>query len=158
MRMQTHAAIFAVTTMCSPANAEPIKKSGDPVLATVQAFSDARANFDAAKLGRLITSDYVEVSPRGELDRRPAVLAFYAPDKASAAPPMVFNTQHVRRYGDTAIVIGTIEYTVSAPSGATVKRAVRATYVERRVGGRWLMASTQFTGIPPVPAPAPAPR
>jgi ketosteroid isomerase-like protein len=126
------------------------------VLATVQAFSDARVRFDAAKLGQLITSDYVEVSPRGELDRRAAVLAFYAADKASAVPAMVFSTQDVRRYGDTAIVLGTIEYTVSATNGATVKRSVRVTYVERLVGGRWLMASTQFTGIPAGPAPAPA--
>ncbi|HEY0026799.1 MAG TPA: DUF4440 domain-containing protein [Allosphingosinicella sp.] len=128
-----------------------------PVLATIKAFSDARARFDEAKLGTLLTSDYIEVSPRGELDRRSAVLAFYAPDKASAVPPMVFSTQDVRRYGDTAIVIGSIEYTVAGPNGAAVKRSVRATYVERRIGGRWLMASAQFTGIPAAPAPAPAP-
>lgn len=145
--------ILTALAMCSPVNAELNRAPDAPLLAAVHAFSDARANFDAEKLARLLTSDYVEVSPRGELDRRSAVLAFYAPDKASPAPRMVFSTQDVRRYGDTAIVIGTIEYTVSAPDGATVRRSVRATYVERRVGGRWLMASTQFTGIPPAPAP-----
>jgi ketosteroid isomerase-like protein len=153
MNLKLYAAIFATTAVCSSVSAEPVKRVTDPVLATIQEFSDARANFDAAKLARLLTSDYVEVSPRGELDRRPAVLGFYTADKASAAPPMAFSTQDARRYGDTAIVIGTIEYTVPAPTGGLVKRAVRATYVERRVGGRWLMASAQFTGIPPAPAP-----
>lgn len=77
------------------------------------------------------------------------MLTFYTSDKASAAPPMAMSTHEVRRYGDTAIVIRSVEYTVPGPGGAMVKRPIRATYVERRVRGRWLMASTQYTGVQP---------
>lgn len=158
MRLHFYVTILAAITMATQSNAQTTKTSDAPVLATVRAFSDARTNFDAVKLGRLLTSDYIEVSPRGELDRRPAVLAFYTADKAKAAPLMVFSTQDVRRYGDTAIVVGAIEYEVRMPNGTLAKRSVRATYVERLVGGRWLMASTQFTGMAPAPVPTPAVR
>ena len=90
---------------------------------------------------------YVEVSPRGEIDRRQAVLGFYAADKATTVPPMSLASQDVRRYGDTAIVIGSVDYTIPTPTGGTVKRTARVTYVERRVGTRWLMASAQYTGV-----------
>ena len=148
MRLRTCVMMLAVSMIAAPTTAKTIGKSDAPVLAIIDAFADARAKYDAARLGRLLTSDYVEVSPRGELDRRPAVLSFYAAEKVSAVPPMVFSVQDVRRHGDTAIVIGSIEYTVAGPNQVKVKRAVRVTYVQRRVGGRWLMASTHFTGIP----------
>ncbi|HWL72774.1 MAG TPA: nuclear transport factor 2 family protein [Burkholderiaceae bacterium] len=148
MRLLSPVMMLVIATIATPSNAETDNTPNASVLATVQAFSDARARFDAARLGQLLTPDYVEVSPRGEIDRRPAVLGFYAADRSSTVPHMVFSTQDVRRYGNTAIVIGSIEYTLSAPNGATVRRTVRVTYVERRVGGRWLMASTQFTGVP----------
>jgi uncharacterized protein (TIGR02246 family) len=158
MRLQICATILAIATVATPVEAEPMSASDAAVLATVQAFSDARARFDSVKLGKVLTPDYIEVSPRGEVDRRPAVLAFYTPDKAGPVPPMVYSTDSVRRYGDAAIVVGAIEYTISGPDGAKLKRTVRATYVERRVGGRWLMASTQFTGVPQAPAPTPTGR
>ena len=132
-----------------PGAAQEISVLNDPVLATIRAFSDARSRFDAKALTSLLTPDYIEVSPRGEIDRREAVLGFYAADKATPVPPMTLTTQDVRRYGDTAIVIGSVEYTLSAPTGEMVKRTVRVTYVERRVRGRWLMASAQYTGVQP---------
>ena len=149
MRLYTCFSLLALTLIVTPASAKTDKTTDGPVLAAIQAFSDARTRFDSVALDRLLTPDYVEVSPRGEVDRRPAVLGFYTADKASPAPPMVLTTQDVRRFGDTAIVIGSVEYTIPAPNGEKVKRTVRATYVERRLGGRWLIASTQFTGVPP---------
>lgn len=144
---------LALNGIAVPGNAQNSAASNAPVLALVQAFSDARNHFDAKALNALLTPDYVEVSPRGEIDRRQAVLGFYAADKATPAPPMTLSTQDVRRSGDTAIVIGSVDYAVPAPTGGTVNRTVRFTYVERRVGGRWLMASAQYTGVqPPKPA------
>ena len=152
MHLLESIAVLAVAASAAPTKAATAAPNA-PVLAAVQAFSDARTRFDPVALDHLLTSDYVEISPRGEIDRRAAVLGFYAPDKAGPVPPMTYSTQDVRRYGDTAIVIGSIEYTIAAPNGEKVRRTVRATYVERRVGGRWLMASSQFTGVaPPQPA------
>jgi uncharacterized protein (TIGR02246 family) len=126
-----------------------------PILATVQAFSDARARFDGTALATLLAPDYVEVSPRGEVDSRSAVLSFYTPDKAGPAPRMTLTTDLVQRHGDTAIVIGTISYMIASPSGEAMTRTVRVTYVEQRIQGRWLMASTQFTGVQPARADLP---
>ena len=128
--------------------------SSDPaILKLVQSFNDARNRFDAKALDGLLAADYVEVSPLGEIDRRPEVLTFYAPEKASRVPPMTFQTQDVRRHGDSAIVIGSVDYTLPNPNGGTVTRSVRVTYVEQRVGREWKMMSVQYTGIQP-PRPA----
>lgn len=128
--------------------------SSDPAILTlVQSFNDARNRFDAKALDGLLAPDYVEVSPRGEIDRRPAVLGFYTPDKATPVPPMRFHTDDVRHHGDSAIVIGSIDYTLPDPSGGTVTRSVRVTYVEQRIGQTWKMTSVQYTGVmPPKPA------
>lgn len=118
-------------------------------VALIEAFSNARDHFDAKALDALLTPDYVEVSPRGEIDRRSAVLGFYAADKAVPVPAMTRDVQDVRVHGDTAIVIGSVTLAVPSPSGGTVQRTMRVSYVERLIGGRWLMASTQYTGVLP---------
>ncbi len=141
--------MMASALVAVPVSAPSADPADAPVLALVSAFSAARAQFDAKALDALLASDYVEVSPIGEVDRRQAVLGFYAPDKATPAPPMTLGTDDVRRYGDIAIVIGSVTYAVPDPSGATVRRTMRAMYVARRVAGRWLMASAQYTGVRP---------
>lgn len=153
--MWSYLAITALTLsgIAIAGKAQSSSASDAPVLALVQAFSDARNHFDAKALDALLAPDYIEVSPRGEIDQRQAVLGFYAADKAGPVPPMTLSTQDVRRYGDTAIVIGSVDVALPAPNGSTVNRKVRVTYVERRVGRRWLMVSTQYTGVqPPKPA------
>jgi uncharacterized protein (TIGR02246 family) len=149
MRLHLTIVTLGLTAITAPGEARNVGSSDAPIIALVQAFSDARSHFDPKALNALLTPDYVEVSPRGEIDRRQAVLGFYAADKATPVPPMSLATQDVRRYGDTAIVIGSVDYTIPTPTGGTVKRTVRVTYVERRVGTRWLMASAQYTGVQP---------
>lgn len=153
MRLFTLASMLASIIVAGPVNAQNPLASDAPVLALVSAFSTARAQFDAKALDALLTADYVEVSPVGEVDRRQAVLAFYGPSKATLAPPMTLGTDDVRRYGDVAVVVGSVSYAIPGPNGATVKRTMRVTYVARRVARHWLMASTQYTGVrPPPPA------
>ena len=147
MRLHLTIVTLGLTAIAVPGEARNVESSDAPIITLVQAFSDARSHFDPKALDALLTPDYVEVSPRGEIDRRQAVLGFYAADKATPVPPMSLATQDVRRYGDTAIVIGSVDYTIPTPTGGTVKRTARVTYVERRVGTRWLMASAQYTGV-----------
>ena len=144
MRVRLTIGTLALVLGAGPLDAQNRHAPEEAIAALIQAFSDARDHFDARALDRLLTPDYVEVSPRGEIDRRPAVLGFYAADKLSPVPAMTRGTQ-----SDTAIVIGSVSYTLPTPLGGTVERTVRVTYVERRVGDRWLMASTQYTGIQP---------
>jgi uncharacterized protein (TIGR02246 family) len=147
MRVWPVFAILISILTAIPGHAEGKQPADAEILALVSAFSEARATFDAKALDTLLAPDYVEVSPRGEVDRREAVLGFYAPEKATKVPPMTLSTQDVRRYGDTAIVIGSVEYTLPGPGGAAVTRTVRVTYVERWVAGRWLMTVAQYTGV-----------
>lgn len=149
MRLSSAAVMMASIIVAVPGSAQITRAADAPVLALVNAFSAARAQFDAKALDALLTSDYVEVSPVGEVDRRQAVLGFYAPNKATPAPPMTLGTDDVRRYGDIAVVIGSINYAIPGPDGATAKRTMRVTYVAQRVAKRWLMASAQYTGVRP---------
>ena len=143
--------LFALVLSSSAATVEARddRASDARVVALIQAFSEARSHFDAHALEALLSPDYVEISPLGEIDRRGAVLGFYASDKARPSPPMTLATQDVRVYASTAIVIGSVTYVVPAPNGTSVERTLRATYVERRTGGRWQMALAQFTGVQP---------
>lgn len=153
MRLSSITVIMTSIIVASPGSAQRNQAADAPVLALVSAFSAARAQFDAKALDALLSSDYVEVSPVGEVDRRQEVLGFYAPSKATPAPPMTLSTDDVRRYGDIAVVVGSVNYSIPGPNGATVKRSMRVTYVARRVARHWLMASTQYTGVrPPRPA------
>lgn len=147
--MRSHLLIntLAAVAIVAPVQAQVQTKADPAIMTLVDAFSDARNRFDAAALDRLLTPDYVEVSPRGEIDPRKAVLGFYALEKAIPVPPMALSTQSVRRYGDVAIVVGSVNFATPGPNGATVDRQLRVTYVGRRVRGRWLMASTHYTGV-----------
>jgi ketosteroid isomerase-like protein len=153
--MKSHSIVAALSLLvAAPTQAQEIGKTSAAVTSLIEQFSSARNHFDAKALDNLLSPDYVEISPRGEIDRRPQVLGFYAPDKASPVPPTTIGTQDVRVHGDIAIVIGSVSYTLAGPTGGTVERTLRVTYVARRIGGHWLMASTQFTGVqPPKPAP-----
>lgn len=149
MRWLLKSLALVLASSAASVEARDAQASDAPVVALVQAFSDARSHFDTRALDAMLSPDYVEISPLGEIDRREAVLGFYAGDKARPSPPMTLAAQDVRRYADTAIVIGSITYVVPAPNGASVERTLRATYVERRTGGRWQMVSAQFTGVQP---------
>ena len=143
---------LAIPILASVATAAPEQSHGAEsvdahVLALVRAFNDARARYDAAALDRRLAPDYVEVSPRGEIDLRKAVLGFYAPEKAMPTPPMTLSTQWARRYGDVAIVLGSVDFSAPGSDGVAIKRTLRTTYVGRRIRGRWLMASTHYTGV-----------
>ena len=149
MRLYSVAMMASIIIGSAPVCAQSSKAADSPVLALVSAFSAARAQFNPQALDALLTSDYVEVSPIGEVDRRQAVLGFYAPDKATPAPPLTLGTDDVRRYGNIAVVVGSVDYAIPGPNGAIVKRTMRVTYVARRIARRWLMASAQYTGVRP---------
>lgn len=124
----------------------------------LRGFTEAQKNYDAAKLDEILAPDYVEISPAGEVDPRAKVLGFYAPDKKSArAGELVsygLDEINTRIYGDTAIVIARLPFTIKTPDGQTATRSLRCTFVCRKTRGKWRIASAQYTGIRTPPAPA----
>jgi uncharacterized protein (TIGR02246 family) len=146
-----------VSTQAAPPAADFKPKVEDEILGLIRQLAEAQKNYDAAVLDEILAPDYVEISPAGELDSRAKVLSFYAPEKKSARQGELVSYEldeiTSRIYGDTAIVVARLPFTMKTPDGQSMSRAFRCTFVCRKMRGKWRIASAQYTGIRP-PAPA----
>ncbi len=124
------------------ADAEPALK------ALAHGYVEAQFAFDQGALQRLTSPQFVEVSPRGEVDERAAVIGFYATDRKTAAPPHRVLDQQVRVSGPTAVVTQTLEMG-SSPRLVRMTQALSATWTQ----GQWLLTSSQTTPLPPPKQP-----
>jgi len=91
------------------------------VVAVVQQLADAQRTFDQAALDRLLTADYVEVSPVGDVDERAKVIGFYSADAKAKSPEVssiVIDQPTVRIDGTHAIVIVRQTTNVGRPARA----------------------------------------
>ena len=119
------------------------------LIRTVEEFTSAQRAFDSAKLAKLTTPDFVEISPVGEVDSREEMLGFYAPDKKAPAPAFAMSEVTVRAFGGAAVLITKMAYTVQPPGQAARTMELRASFVARRVSEDWKIASAQYTPIRP---------
>jgi uncharacterized protein (TIGR02246 family) len=145
--------------MPSPTVAQSFKfKVEEEINALLRQFTEAQKNHDAAKLDEILAPDYVEISPAGEVDPRAKVLSFYAPEKKSqrGGELVSYGLDEIttRIYGDTAIIVARLPFTMKTPDGQTMSRAMRCTIVCRKTRGKWRIASAQYTGIRPPQPPA----
>ena len=135
-------------------------KDDAAIRAAVNEMTTAQSAYDAAALDRLFTSDYIEISPVGEFDPRAKVLTFYTPaEKEKAAGVSVEVTEDfrsIRVYGDTAVAIVELTFTMSKDGKNAPPRKMMATTVLRKERGNWKIASVQYTGIR-IATPTPAP-
>lgn len=116
---------------------------------------DAQTAFDRAKLDSIVTSDYIEISPLGEVDPRAKMLDFYNPEtkpEGIEVKPQL-NEFSTRAYDNFGVVIVRIDYTMSRGGPPLPPRSIRATFVCRMESGSWKVASAQFTGIRPTASP-----
>ena len=119
------------------------------VVTVVQQLADAQRTFDQAALDRLLTADYVEVSPVGDVDERAKVIGFYSADAKAKSPEVssiVIDEPRVRIDGNHAIVIVRQTTNVGA-AGASRAVVMRVTAHLRQSGNDWRIASTHYTGI-----------
>jgi uncharacterized protein (TIGR02246 family) len=148
--------LFVPTQAAPPADFK--FKVEEEILGLVRQLAEAQKNYDAAKLDEILAPDYIEVSPAGEVDSRAKVLGFYAPERKSArgGEMVSYGLDEItsRIYGDTAIVVARLPFTIKTPDGQNVTRALRCTFVCRKARGKWRIASAQYTGIRPPAAPA----
>ena len=148
---------------CVPSQASPTPPEGfkfkveEEINTLLRQFTEAQKNYDARVLDEILATDYVEISPLGEVDPRAKVLGFYAPEKKSERGGELvsygLDEMTARIYGDTAIIVARLPFTLKTPDGQTSSRALRCTIVCRKMRGKWRIASAQYTGIRP-PAPA----
>jgi ketosteroid isomerase-like protein len=123
----------------------------------VKQMTNAQTNFQPDALDKILTTDYIEISPVGEFDPREKVLGFYNPEMKPPAAKMSATVEatdfSIRNYGDFAVVITKLNYTMTSEGRSLPPRSIRATIVCRKEKGAWKIASAKYTGIRPPQAP-----
>lgn len=139
-------ALLAMVSVQSHAQEVPQQKA---LLELVQSYADAEIDFQPSKIDALVTRDFIEISPVGEVDTREKVLGFYEPSKKKG------DTQHfvvsepvVRVFGNAASVIVMLSGAAMV-NGEKRSFAFRVGYLAVNEGGLWKLASAQYTGIRP---------
>lgn len=144
--------VFAVSAFGQKVPPEDAK-----IKLAVQSLIAAQTAFDQKELEAILAPDYVEVSPRGEVDDRAKVVGFYSPEakaKSGTAPIVVdISEETVRNYGTFAIAMIKLTYTMKMPDGRSAARILRGSYVLRSIKGSWKLSSAQYTPMPPPQPP-----
>lgn len=133
-------------------------KDEDSLKNLVKQMSDAQTNFQPDALDKILTADYIEISPIGEFDVREKVLGFYKPELKPPAGKMSATVSadefSIRHYDKFAVVIVRLSYAMTSEGKPLPPRSIRATFVCRKEKSAWKIASAQYTGIrPPQTAP-----
>ncbi|CAN7473012.1 nuclear transport factor 2 family protein [Duganella sp. LjRoot269] len=142
--------LFAAIAIASfPLHAE--ETAQQQLLKLVQAYTEAQRDFEPSKIDAIVTRDFYEISPVGEVDPREKVLGFYLPANKREAPTMEVSEPAIHTYGGTGTILVKLSGTMTM--GAEKRSfAFRAGYVAVNEGGKWKLASAQYTGIrPPKP-------
>lgn len=127
-------------------------KTERDLTALVKQMAEAQSKFDFATLEKIYASDYIEVSPIGEVDPRERAIGFYKPEananRSGTNPTVTTDEFQIRSYGDFAIVIARFTF---AQTGNEISArpliSFRATVACRKEKGAWKIASVQTTGI-----------
>ncbi|HMT06797.1 MAG TPA: nuclear transport factor 2 family protein [Pyrinomonadaceae bacterium] len=144
--------VFAVSAFGQKVSPEDVQ-----IKRTVQRLVAAQTAFDQNELEAILAPDFVEISPRGEVDDRAKVIAFYSPEakaKSGTAPIVVdVSEETVRNHGTFAIATIKLTYTMKLPDGQSAARVLRGSYVVRYLNGSWKLSSAQYTPMPPPQPP-----
>lgn len=129
-------------------------KNEAEVNALLQKMTEAQVNFKSENLDKILTSDYIEISPVGEFDTREKVLSFYDPKDSEKAkliqsPRPYISDQRTRVYKNFAVSIAKITYSMPSADMEKPSVSIRITYVARKEKGVWKICSAHYTGIRP---------
>ena len=119
----------------------------DQLKGLAKAYVEAQFSFNQTSLRRMMAPEFVEISPKGEVDERDAVISFYASEKRTPAPPYSIQDQRVRLTGASAVITQTVTIG-TPPRSMSLSQAITAS----RIGRDWKLTSSQST---PIPAPKP---
>lgn len=136
----------AATTLTPSAGEAADAADAAAVGELVRKFIDAQVQMDAPALRALTAEQYVEISPLGEVDAREKMLGFYAKDASRAAPAVTIDERTVSLFGNTALVIAKLNFTMSN-SGQVRSDAMRVSYVAHKEAAQWKLVSLQATPI-----------
>lgn len=143
--------VFIIILLFSGISVFAQSNDDEALKSLVKQMTDAQMNYQPEKLDKILTADYIEISPAGEFDPREKVLGFYKPEMKPPADKMSVTVEadefSVRNYGDFAVVIARLNYKMTSEGKLLPPRSIRATYVLRKQKGSWKIASAQYTGI-----------
>jgi uncharacterized protein (TIGR02246 family) len=143
--------VFVCLLLLSSVSVFAQSKDDDALKSLVKQMTDAQQNYDAAALDKILTADYIEISPAGEFDPREKVLGFYKPELKPPAEKMTAQTEatdfSIRVYNKFAVVIARLNYTLTSDGKQLPPRSIRATFVCKKEKAAWKIASAQYTGI-----------
>lgn len=129
------------------------KSVNDEVISVVKQAVAAQENYDPATLEKIYASDYVEISPKGEIDPREKAVGFYKVEdveKAKARTPRyVLDEFQVRQYGKFALIISRFSIGFKNDLQKPLSPVGLVLYALRKEKGAWKIYSAQFTPFPP---------
>ena len=131
----------------------------EEVTSLVKKMIEAQSNFDSATLDKIYATDYIEISPIGEVDERAKAIGFYKIESSDEAKKMSPKSELgefiVRNYGKFTIVIAKLTFSPKDETQKMPAISMRTVFVCRKEKGKWKISSAQFTGIrSPRPQPA----
>ena len=145
--------VFIFILLFSSVSVFAQSKTDAQLKSLIKQMTDAKTAFQPEVLDKILTADYIEISPLGEFDLREKVLGFYKPELKPPADKMSValetNEFSIRSYGNFAIVIARLDYKMTSEGKPLPARSIRATYACRKEKGAWKIASAQYTGIRP---------
>lgn len=137
--------------------ANPVLDARDDVKAALGAYTEAVRTFDVAALDKVLSPDYLEVSPLGEVDPREKVLSFYrvSPDQRGPVPTAIsLEDMHIRMIGKGTAVAVFQETITLDRSGKPFALNFRVTSILVKKGRTWLIFSNHVNGLRKVSTPA----
>jgi hypothetical protein len=137
----------ATLAQAAPNDVPAVVPKGAAQLRLAQLVNDhiaAQRNFDQEKLRQLTADEYIEVSPRGELDPRAKMLSFYAERPSALSPEMQVALRSIGQYGDIGIVVATLA--IQGPPN-TPPREMQVTYTARCGRAACKLLSAQYTPV-----------
>ena len=139
------------TLNSTPQNAQ--NKQDEEVIAIVKQAVAAQENYDPATLEKIYASDYIEISPKGEIDEREKAIGFYkVPDVEAAkakTPKYILDEFKVRHYKNYAMVISRFSIGFKNDATKAPSPVGLVVYALRKEKGEWKIYSAQFTPFPP---------
>lgn len=130
-----------------PLAAAPNAPREKQLRALVQGLIDAQRSYDQRRLRQLTANDYVEVSPRGEVDPREKMISFYAERPSAASPEIVVRFESVHTFGDIGVIVATMDMTLPDGKGGTRPTSLRASMVARCAGATCKLVLAQYTPV-----------
>ncbi|HMS42026.1 MAG TPA: nuclear transport factor 2 family protein [Pyrinomonadaceae bacterium] len=129
----------------------------EELIAIIKKAAEAQENYDPMTLDKLYASDYIEISPKGEIDEREKAIGFYKVDDVEKAksrtPRYILDDFKVRNYGKYAMIISRFSIAFKNDSTKPPTPVGLVLYGLRKEKGVWKIYSAQFTPFPPPQKP-----